>query len=206
MQPAPVTPMQARRSTDTLSVVGFDPSLNNWGIAKGTLTSTVTGGHVLTIDKLDIIQPTFSTGKQVRNNSKDLDRAEQLAKGAWAAAQGADAIFVEVPHGSQSARAMASYGVCIGVLGALRTAGIPFFELSEAEVKLASLGTKDKTTKQEMIRWAMNAHQEVAWPMHNGAVNASKAEHMADAVAAIHAGLENKLFRQMLSLLHKKPT
>jgi hypothetical protein len=197
--------MQARRSTDVLRVIGFDPSLNNWGIAKGLLTPTITGGHVLTIEQLDIIQPTFSDGKQVRNNSKDLERAEQLAKGAWAAAQGADAVFVEVPHGSQSARAMASYGVCIGVLGALRTSGIPFFELSEAEVKMASLGKKGKTTKQEMIDWATQEHQEVSWPRHNGQINASKAEHMADAVAAIHAGIESKLFQQMLAILRKKP-
>ena len=197
--------MQTRRSTDVLKVVGFDPSLRNWGVAHGLLTPKVTGGFVITIDKLDIIQPAISVGKQIRNNSKDLEAAEQLAKGAWAAAQGADAVFVEVPHGSQSARAMASYGVCIGVLGALRTSGIPFFELSEAEVKLASLGKKDKTTKQEMITWATQQHQEVAWPMHQGQLNASKAEHMADAVAAIHAGIDNKLFRQMVSLLHKKP-
>lgn len=196
---------QTRRSTDVLKLVGFDPSLNNWGIAKATLDLGMSPPG-LTIVGLDIVQPTFSDGKTVRNNSKDLERAEQLAKGAWAAAHGADAIFVEVPHGSQSARAMASYGVCIGVLGALRTAGIPFFELSEAEVKLASLGKKGKTTKQEMIEWAIKTHPGVAWPMHNGAINASKAEHMADAVAAIHAGLGNKLFQQMLSLLRKKPS
>lgn len=196
--------MQTRRSTDVLTVVGFDPSLSNWGIARGNLT-IANGGH-LDIVALDVIQPTFSDSKQVRNSSKDLERAEQLARGAWAAAQGADAIFVEVPHGSQSARAMASYAICIGVLASLRAQGIPFFELSEAEVKLATLKKKGKTTKQEMIDWAMRMQPGAPWPYHNGAINASKAEHMADATGAIYAGLKDKLFQQMIGILQKKPS
>lgn len=195
--------MQTRRSTDVLTVVGFDPSLNNWGIARGNLT--IANGGQLDIVALDVIQPTFSDSKQVRNNSKDLDRAEQLARGAMAAAQGADAIFVEVPHGSQSARAMASYAICIGVLGALRAQGIPFFELSEGEVKYTTLGKKGKTTKQEMINWAMRMQPNAPWPYHNGAINASKAEHMADATGTIYAGLRDKLFQQMVGILQKKP-
>lgn len=202
--------MQARRSTDVLTVVGFDPSMKNWGIARGHLTIP-NGGH-LDIVNLDVIQPSLPTGKQVRNNSKDLDRAEQLAKGAWAAAQGADAIFVEVPHGSQSARAMASYAICIGVLGSLRAQGIPFFELSESQVKLVTLGKKNKTTKQDMIDWAVKQHPTAPWPVYqqNGAtykkgeLDVGRAEHMADAVGAIYAGLRDKLFQQMIGILHKK--
>lgn len=203
--------MLARRSTDVLTVVGFDPSLNNWGIARGALT-LANGGH-LDIVALDVIQPTIPDGKQVRNNSKDLGRAEQLARGAWTAAQGADAIFVEVPHGSQSARAMASYAICIGVLGSLRAQGIPFFELSEGEVKLIALGKKGKTTKQEMINWATRQHPAAPWPVYqqNGAtykkgeLDVGRAEHMADAIGTIYAGLRDKLFQQMIGVLHKKP-
>ena len=189
-------------STDSsgISVVGFDPSLRNWGIAKGVLIPSQK--MQLRIDWLDVIQPVLPTGKQVRQNSVDLESAKQLCEGAWKAAQGAHAIFVEVPVGSQSARAMASYGICVGVLGALRTSGVPFFEVTPTEVKLASTGKKT-ATKAEMIEWGVKQHPEAQWPTYlsNGTIKISeaKAEHMADAIAAIYAGIACNSFQQMLA-------
>jgi len=81
--------------------VGFDPSLRNWGVAVGYLDTTTQN---LTIDDLTVIQPIISTGKQLRVNSKDLEAAHQLYRDAISATQGAHAIFVEVPVGSQSAQ------------------------------------------------------------------------------------------------------
>ena len=191
-------------STDSsgISVVGFDPSLRNWGIAKGVLIPSQK--MQLRIDWLDVIQPVLPTGKQVRQNSVDLESAKQLCEGAWKAAQGAHAIFVEVPVGSQSARAMASYGICVGVLGALRTSGVPFFEVTPTEVKLASTGKKT-ATKAEMIEWGVKQHPEAQWPTYlsNGTIKISeaKAEHMADAIAAIYAGIACNSFQQMLSFM-----
>jgi hypothetical protein len=151
-----------------------------------------------------VIQPVLPTGKQVRQNSLDLETAHQLAMAALAFAQGAQAIFVEVPVGSQSARAMASYGVCIGVLGALRATGIPFIEVTPTEVKLASHGSKT-ATKTQMIAWAMAAHPEAPWPTYkqNGEllVSEAKAEHMADATGAIYAGIRTPSFKQTLHLM-----
>ena len=191
-------------STDPtgFSVVGFDPSLRNWGIAKGVLIPSQK--MQLRIDWLDVIQPVLPTGKQVRQNSVDLESAKQLCEGAWKAAQGAHAIFVEVPVGSQSARAMASYGICVGVLGALRTSGVHFFEVTPTEVKLASAGKKT-ATKAEMIEWGVKQHPEAQWPTYlsNGTMKISeaKAEHMADAIAAIYAGIACNSFQQMLSFM-----
>lgn len=180
-------------------MVGFDPSLRNWGISKGTITA-----DGLQINSVDLINPDLPKGKQVRQNSLDLESAKQLCAGALAAAYGADAIFVEVPVGSQSARAMASYGICVGILGALRATGIPFFEVSPNEVKLSTVGKKT-ATKQEMIEWAMNAHPEANWPTYNQKgkllVSEAKAEHMADATATIYAGIASNPFQQMLPLL-----
>jgi len=185
-----------------LNVIGMDPSLRNWGIAKGTLTVGLHGS--LTINHLDVIQPVLPTGKQVRQNSLDLESARQLAAQALAAAQGAHAIFVEVPIGSQSARAMASYGICVGVLGALRASGIPFFEVTPTEVKMISVGKKT-ATKSEMIQWAYARHPEANWPTYKqhgqDVISEAKAEHMADAVAAIHAGLASNPFQQTLPFL-----
>jgi Holliday junction resolvasome RuvABC endonuclease subunit len=187
-------------------VVGFDPSMSNWGISRGIITIDPFNlrNSSLKIAHLAVIQPDKPDEKQVRVNSKDLIAAEQLAMGALKATEGAQAIFVEVPVGSQSARAMASYGVCIGVLGALRASGIPFFEVTPSEVKLASVGSKT-ASKAEMISWATQLHPEGNWPteMRKGILRIieSKAEHMADATAAIYAGVRTTTFQQLLPLL-----
>lgn len=183
-----------------LRVVGFDPSLRNWGLAKGTYCLDDARIH---INELAVTQPALPTGKQVRQNSKDLVAGQQLAEAAMAFAKDAQAVFVEVPVGSQSSRAMASYGICVGVLGALRAFGIPFFEVTPLEVKMISVGSRT-ATKEQMISWGVHHHPGDMWPtkMEGGVktIVASKAEHMADAIAAIYAGLETSEFKQMLHM------
>lgn len=185
-----------------LIVVGQDPSLRHWGLSRG-LYDTVT--KRITLTDVQVIEPSLSKSKQVRQNSLDLESAKQLCTGAMAAAQGAQAIFVEVPVGSQSSRAMASYGICVGVIGSLRAMGIPLFEVTPTEVKRASHGSST-ATKQEMIQWVMDKHPEANWPtyMQKGKllVTNSKAEHQADATAAIYAGIASDPFQQYLSLLN----
>ena len=184
-----------------IPVVGIDPSLRNWGMAKGTY-DTSTG--LIVIHQLKVVQPVLSKSKQVRQNSLDLDSAKQLTDESMAWCAGHSAVFVEVPVGSQSARSMASYGICVGVVGALRSQGIPIYEVTPTEVKMAGHGSTT-ATKQQMIDAAMRLHPTAKWPTvtikGNTVVNASKAEHMADAVYALHAGIASDTFRQFLSLL-----
>ena len=98
---------------------------------------------------------------------------------------------------------MASYGICVGVLGALRATGIPFFEVTPSEVKMSSVGSKT-ATKKEMIEWATTKHPEANWPTYKeygvAVINEGKAEHMADATAAIYAGISCNDFQQMLPI------
>ena len=177
---------------------GFDPSLNNWGIAKAWL-DTDTGK--LDVYALSTICPTKQKSKQVRQNSKDIDVAVQLATSALGEATKGGFVFVEVPIGSQSARAMASYGICIGILGSLRAQGIPFMELTPTEVKLASAGNK-AASKKEMIGWATEKYPKAPWPTYtrNGTtlITEAKAEHMADAVATIEAGITLDTLKQII--------
>ena len=184
-----------------LKFVGCDPSLRNWGLAVATFD---TATQTLTVNELVLTCPDLPKGKQVRQNSLDLESASQLYESTIATVSGADAVFVEVPVGSQSARAMASYGICVGVLGALRANSVPFFEVTPSEVKLAGAGSKT-ATKQEMIAWAMNKHPEANWPTYkqNGKslVSEAKAEHQADAVATIYAGMTCNSFKQMLPFM-----
>jgi len=183
-----------------IKVAGLDPSLRNWGMSAGIYdTETKT----LTVLALAVITPELPTGKQVRQNSLDLESAKQLCDGTLRGVAGAQAIFVEVPVGSQSARAMASYGICVGVLGALRATDVPFFEVTPTEVKMAGYGSKT-ATKQNMIKWAMDKHPEANWPMYRqkgiSRVSEAKAEHMADSLGAIYAGIASNQFQQMLPI------
>lgn len=180
-----------------IPILGMDPSLSNWGLASGHYDTET---KKVSIHTLDVINPKFSTGKTVRQNSKDLERARQLAFKAALACKNAQCVFVEVPVGSQSARAMASYGICVGVLGALRAQGIPFFEITPTEVKLATVGKKT-ASKAEIIERAVALHPNANWPTvtRNGVqtVSATKAEHMADAIGAIEAGIQQDQFLAM---------
>lgn len=186
-----------------LRVLGMDPSLNNWGLAVGTFDLVT---EQLDILELRVIQPDIPEGKQVRNNSKDLARAEQLAKGVAdiRTEYAINVAFAEVPIGSQSARAMASYGVCVGVLGSLRASRQPFYEMTPNEVKKVATG-RTNATKREMIQWAYDQHPDAPWPFQTKkgvtTIIESKAEHMADAVAAIHAGVQLPQFRQLLTMM-----
>lgn len=186
-----------------LTVLGMDPSLNNWGLAVGTYDLA---SKQLDILELQVTQPDIPEGKQVRNNSKDLARAEQLSLAVRAICHdyAIQATFVEVPTGSQTARAMASYGVCVGILGDLRATGYPFYEVTPLEVKKVATG-RTTATKREMIQWAYDQHPSAPWPFQTKkgvtTIIESKAEHMADAVAAIHAGIRLPQFQQLLTMM-----
>lgn len=179
-----------------IPVLGMDPSLRNWGLAAAELCLD-TG--ILSTPVISIVGTKSDDSKRVRQNSKDLQTAEDLAAGILPAARLAKAIFVEVPVGSQSARAMASYGTCVGILGSLRALGIEIIEVTPTEVKTHFTGNKN-ATKDDMIRTAMEYYPEAAWPFLKGKVVA-KAEHMADAIAAIHAGVHTPVFQQLMRLL-----
>ena len=178
-----------------IPVLGMDPSLRNWGLASAMLDLS-TG--VLDTPHLELICPTDLQGKQVRQNSSDLHLAQQLAGPVIAAGKLAKVIFVEVPVGSQSARAMASYGVCVGLLGAVRSLGIPLIEVTATEVKLALAGNK-QATKIQMIQAASTYYPDANFPTHHGKVT-SKAEHVADAIGAIHAGVNTSTFQNLMRL------
>lgn len=180
-----------------ISVIGMDPSLRNWGLAKGFLD--LESGE-LSDPVLALVQTGEEPkGKQVRVNSYDLEAAEILAAGVFPFLKDAKAVFAEVPVGSQSAAGMKGYGVCIGVMGAIRSMGIPIIEVTATESKLTLAGIRT-ATKAQMIKAAMSYYPNSNWPVHQGKINAAKAEHMADAIAAIHAGVLTPMFQNLMRL------
>lgn len=190
-----------------IPVVGFDPSLTAWGIAFAILD--LNQGYLDT-PSLAVIEPVKPKGKQVRQNSTDMEVAEQLGKAALDYARRAKAVFVECPVGSQSARSMASYGVCVGILGVIRAEGIPLIEVTAVEVKKALTGIKS-ATKEQMIERAVQDYPKANWPLYEqngkgfkkGEIH-SKAEHAADAIGAIHAGVRTPVFQQVIRLYEKE--
>lgn len=176
----------------TLKVLGMDPSLRNWGMVGAHMDLRKDGSFRLHTLRHLVVQPKDLPGKQVRQNAKDVDLACQLFDAVLPAARAADLILVEVPVGSQNSRSMVSYAVAAGLLGALQSLGISFISVTPAEVKKTFTGDKN-ASKEKMIQEALRRHPDINFPMHAGKV-AGKAEHIADALAAIYAGAATPLF------------
>lgn len=177
--------------------------MTHWGIAHGNLD--ISDGY-FEAKGISVIEPEKLQGKQVRTNSSDLYVAEQLAHHAFDSVTHAKVVFVELPVGSQSANGMKAYGMCLGVCGALRAKGVQIIEVNALDVKKALTGNRNATKKQ-MIDAAMAQYPDLEWPTykHKGKmlVSESKAEHMADGLGAIHAGVMTPEFKNLLALLRK---
>lgn len=173
----------------TIKVLGIDPALRNFGFCVATVD--VENDCIVSIDNLYLSKTEDERGKTVRRNSDDLRRAKEHVKTLKQLSEGVTVAFAEVPVGSQSARAMASYGVCIGVLA---SCPIGLFEVTPSEVKQRTVGVKT-ATKDEMIEWATERFPSAPWLRHNGRIKKDN-EHLADATAAIVAGLQTKQWQQ----------
>lgn len=181
-----------------IPVLGMDPSLRHWGLSEAMLDLT---DGVLSTPIGSIIEPKDLEGKNIRVNMNDQWLAEQLAIPVLAACRKAKAIFVEVPVGSQSARAMASYGICVGILGAVRALGIPYFQVSPSENKRVFTGNSNATKKQ-MINQLIVHYPDIILPKGKNGPG-DKSEHIADATASIHSGVITPEFRTVLEILRK---
>jgi hypothetical protein len=183
----------------SLIIVGLDPSLRNFGMMKCMLDSS--GLHYISHR---LIQPEINKGKQVRKNSSDLERARMLYLELRSFLVGVDIVCVEIPVGSQSARSMASYGICIGVLSSIEQ---PLIQVTPSEVKLATGQTKN-ASKAEMITWAVNNYPDIPWmtKTQKGVTTyIADNEHLADALAALIAGTKTDTFKLSQQLLRSRP-
>lgn len=169
-----------------LNVVGVDPSLSNFGFAEAKINTDT--DEIYDINLYLCEAPPPPKNKQVRQNSVDLERAKGLYEALQSTLKNADIVFVELPVGSQTARAMASYGVCIGLFASVIK---PMIQVTATEVKVAGAGYKN-ATKAEMISWGVTKYPKANWltTKSKGVItHTAKNEHLADALAAIHAGI-----------------
>lgn len=183
-----------------IRVAGLDPSFRNWGIAVADLDLD-TG--TLTTPWLHVVKTAEEPkAKQARVNSYDLVAAMELSMANNDLLKEVKIFFVEVPVGSQSASGAKAYGVCIGIIGYMKALGATVIEVTAAESKKLFAGSKT-ATKQRMIDAAVSHYPDANWPMFHGKIVAGTAEHMADAIAAIHAGVRTPEFSNLLTLLSK---
>ena len=175
-------------------IVGIDPSLNNWGMVKGEMYVSPTTYEIqsIHIKSNTVLQPKTTLQKHSLQSIKDYSRAFEIYSNTLGFIDNAPkVVFVEFPIGSQSARAMASYGICLGILGSLGNS-LPIISVTPNEVKMSTVGSR-KASKEEMIQWATSTHPELEMPSRtlrgSPTLITSKAEHIADAVGAIYAGI-----------------
>lgn len=159
-----------------ITVIGFDPSLSNWGYSIGLYDNK------LSIYDTGVIQTKPSKKKQTQN-LKDLDRCFTLYSGLsdLITEHNPDKIFVELPTGSQSSRAMVSYAVCIAYTACLCHKDIPVISITPNQIK-RYVGASD-ASKDDVINLVKQLHPYLKLPAK------SKAEHICDSILAIHVGL-----------------
>lgn len=185
-----------------IKILGLDPSMSNFGMAMGLLNL---GDGSLNQLNLNLIEaPAEPKNKSVRQNSMDLERARSIYNRMTETIElfKPDIICVEIPVGSQSARAMASYGMCIGLIASIQ---VPLIQVTPAEVKLAACKSK-VATKQQMIDWAASTYPDANWckrKLKGVQVLTDKNEHLADALGAIYAGVRTDQFKQLRAVFSK---
>lgn len=187
--------------SNVIRVLGIDPSLRNFGMARTTVNVDTLEVVVESVGVIQPVEINKESKKVVRKNSDDLRRGKWLQSEMVKACEGVDVVSVEMPVGSQSARAMASYGIVIGVLA---SCPVPMIEVTATEVKLAGYGSKC-ATKKEMILWATSKHPDAGWKTITRGVKqfTNCNEHSSDALASVYAALETQQFKMAMAMTRK---
>lgn len=180
-------------------VGGLDPSLRNFGLAKGLYD--IETGHLNIVD-LYLAETAKETGKVVRQNSDDLRRGGEICGRMHDWIKDCAVVFGEIPSGAQSAAAAKALGIATGLLSTIGHVG-PFqgrlVQVTAAEVKFLACQSKN-AAKHEMIDWATTTWPNAPWLKTKKGVILGKNEHLADAVGAINAGIHTDQFKQLVQL------
>ena len=171
-------------SNQPVTIIGFDPSLRNWGYCIATYAD-----DKLTFHQGGVIHSKPNT-KQ-KQNLQDLLSATQLYRQLkqLMTTHKPDYIVAELPVGSQSSRAMVSYATCISLCSVLAfNDGIkthPLINIPPQEVK-KTVGKKN-ATKDEVIQWVAENYPDTKDWLDN--LPKSKKEHICDAIVATHTAI-----------------
>jgi hypothetical protein len=187
-----------------ITIAGIDPSLRNWALAKGTYDVEK---DELRMHGIRLQETALATGKTVRKSSDYLRRAGDLALATNIWIRDCAVVCAEIPTGSQSASGSMSNGICVGVMSWIGLTGDfrgSLIQVDPSEVKRSAVGSKN-ASKLEMIEWASELYPDLNW-LRQGKRLIAKNEHMADAIAAIHAGISTPEFRSMVQMIRSVGT
>jgi Holliday junction resolvasome RuvABC endonuclease subunit len=166
---------------DRIPLMGIDAAFANTGMALGYWDVKL--GRV-GIEEIRLVstEADKANKKVVRKNSDDLRRAREVVEGLRSAIaeHSPRFAFCEVPFGAQSARAAWALGISVGIIA---NVSVPVIQVTPKEVK--EVVAEKFPDKAQMIAWAVKMYPDINWPKHGGKITAGKAEHMADAIAAI---------------------
>ena len=183
-----------------IKILGIDPSLRNTGTAIGEYCLE-TGN--LEITHLKLIQTEkFEDGTKVRQTSDDLKCAKHIIGELRSVVAVHKTSFAasEVSVFSQNARGALVNGICIGILASVP---LPVLEVHMLEVKRAAGGEK-KSSKDFMVQWAVGRWPNAGWltrKLKGEVVLLKDNEHLADACAAIAAGILTPQFSQAVAMM-----
>lgn len=181
-----------------IKIIGMDPSMSNWGMCKATL-DVVT--MEWTVDDLILIETESESKKGVIKQSDDLRRAKIVKEGMIEACSDASFAIGEIPFCNPAGYSAANFNAGL-VTGVLSACPIPLIQVFPSEVKQKATGVRS-ATKGEMIEWAMGRFPDAPWRMRTlkgKRVPTAANEHLADAVAAINAGLDSVQLQQALAI------
>ena len=187
-----------------IKFASIDPSMRNTGIALGTY---YVGERAYNVGQVHLVQTFRNTDKKIRASAKDYEACREMFLNmhgildSWSPS----IVFAEMPTGSQSASGMKSYGISLMLLGTIK---VPVIQVTPQEVKVAAVDSKN-ASKNTMIEWATTKWPDLQWMtrVFNGEVKfLNKNEHMADACAAIEAGMRTDQWNQLLSVLSVQQT
>jgi hypothetical protein len=194
-----------------IRAISIDAAFANMGLASVELHLPINhhGTIELVCKRLLLVQTEGDEKKLVRKSSSDLRRATELSGTlrAFAASEGAEIAFAEVPSGSQSAAAARALGIAVGVLGGCP---VPIIEVSPMEVKRAVIANpKIKVSKAYIIDWAAQRWPKAEWLRSQTGKTKGRLiqdnEHLADAMAAVLAGINTPEFKRLVSINYSLP-
>lgn len=170
-------------SNSPMKIIGFDPSLRNWGYC---LAYYDKDSHKLSISTGKVIKTVKSQDKTTQN-IKDFKTASELFTALFTLVnqEKPDLIIAELPTGSQSSRAMVSYAMCIALLASI-TKQIPLNIVKPSQIK-RTVGNH-KASKQEVIDWVFTHYPYCTWLNQ---LPKNQQEHICDAIVATHTYLFN---------------
>lgn len=187
-----------------IPIIGIDAALRNMGFARGNVCLHQ-GRPVIEITGLVLSQTQPDEKKTVRVSSSNLRCGQELHAVVQSLAATAQYVFAEIPTGAKSAKAAHGLGIAVGIMSSVPRGKM--IEVSPAEVKAAVIGrrTGQSATKEDIIRWAVARWPAAPWIRRKvkGKANevAPENEHLADACAAIVAGVSTPEFQRIINAL-----